>query len=149
MLDLVPIQRTAAENLLFAQHPDCEPGLSMTIEFFEKVGYVPPWIGYFARLGDELVGSAAFKGKPREGKVEIAYGVFPRFQNQGIGGELCRSLVRLALQTDPAIIVTARTLPEMNYSSRLLQRNGFVCLGTVWDEDDGGVWEWQYTGANK
>ncbi|RIV19971.1 N-acetyltransferase [Fibrisoma montanum] len=149
MLELIPIAPTAAENRQFASHPDCEPSLSMTIEFFERVGYVLPWIGYFARLGDELVGSAAFKGKPNEGRVEIAYGVFPHFQNRGIGGEICRALVRLAQHTDPTIIVMARTLPDMNYSARLLQRNGFICLGTVWDEDDGGVWEWQYEGAGK
>jgi RimJ/RimL family protein N-acetyltransferase len=75
---------------------------------------------------DTLVGSAAFKGKPKEGRVEIAYGVFPHYQNQGIGTEICGQLVLLALETDPTVIVTARTLPEENYSTRILRKNNFA-----------------------
>lgn len=143
-MNLLPIHPTLSENTQFLNHPDCEPGLSMTVEFFNKIGYTPPWIGYFVQLDDALVGSAAFKGKPKDGRVEIAYGVFPQYQQQGVGTEICRELVFLAKKTDPAVTVTARTLPEENYSTRILRKNGFVHLGTIWDEEDGDVWEWEF-----
>lgn len=144
MIQLLPIHKTLSENQHFLAYPDCEPGLAMTVSFFNRVGYTPPWIGYFAELDGNLVGSCAFKGKPKGGRVEIAYGTFPAYQHQGIGAELCRQLVQLALTTDPTITVTARTLPEESYSTRILRKNGFVCLGTVWEEEDGDVWEWMY-----
>ncbi|MBD2701840.1 GNAT family N-acetyltransferase [Spirosoma sp. BT702] len=145
-MNLLPIRQTLAENSQFLNEPDLEVGLPMTIEFFDRIGYTPPWIGYVVNLNDTLVGSAAFKGKPKDGRIEIAYGVFPRHQQKGIGTKICGQLVRLALQTDPSVIVTARTLPEPNYSTRILEKNDFVLLGTVWDEEDGDVWEWEYRG---
>ena len=141
---LLPIRQTLSENAQFLNHPDCEPGLSMTIEFFDKIGYNPPWIGYYAQLNGNLVGGCAFKGKPKNGRVEIAYGTFPQYQHQGVGAEMCKQLLQLALKTDPAVTVTARTLPEESYSTRILRKNGFVHLGTIWDDDDGDVWEWEY-----
>ena len=146
-MKLIPIHQTLEENDQFLNHPDLELALPMTIEFFDKIGYNPPWIGYVAQLDDTLVGSAAFKGKPKNGRVEIAYGVFPQYQQKGIGTEICKQLVSLALQTDPMVTVMARTLPEPNYSTRILKKNNFVYLGTVWDDEDGMVWEWEYKSA--
>ncbi|GAB3997450.1 hypothetical protein GCM10028807_42700 [Spirosoma daeguense] len=145
-MKLLPIYQTLAENELFQNLPDLEIALPMTIEFYTKIGYTLPWIGYVAQLDDTLVGSAAFKGKPKDGRVEIAYGVFPQFQQKGIGSQICRALVSVALQTDPTVTITARTLPEANYSTRILEKNNFVHLGTIWDEEDGDVWEWEYRG---
>ncbi|GAB4018701.1 GNAT family N-acetyltransferase [Spirosoma koreense] len=146
-MQLLPIHPTLAENDRFSTLPDVEPALSMTVEFFERIGYTLPWVGYFVQQDDKLVGSAGFKGKPKGGRVEIAYGVFPPYQHQGIGTEICRQLVLLARQTDPNVTITARTLPEENYSTHILTKNGFVLLGTVWDDEDGDVWEWEYRGS--
>ena len=143
-MELLPIGATIHENKQFADHPDCQADLPLTIDYFNKIGYIPPWIGYFAQIGNKLVGGAAFKGKPKEGKVEIAYGTFPQHQRQGIGTEMCRQLVLIALQTNPVVKITARTLEQENYSTRILTKNGFECVGTIWDEEDGIVWEWAY-----
>ncbi len=116
----------------------------MVIDFYNRAGFVPPWIGYYARLNDEFVGSAGFKGKPKDKKVEIAYGTFRKYEGKGIGTEMCRQLVLLAIRTDPHIRITARTLPEENASTSILKKNGFILLGTVWDDEDGNVWEWEY-----
>ncbi len=96
-MELLPIGATIHENEQFADHPDCQAGLAMTVDFFNKIGHTPPWIGYFALIDDKLVGSAAFKGKPKEGKVEIAYGTFPRYERQGVGSEMCRQLVLIGV----------------------------------------------------
>jgi len=116
----------------------------MTLDFYKRIVFNEPWICYFARIGDEIVGSAGIKGRPRDGKIEIAYGTIPRYQGKGIATEICRQLVHLSLSADPSVRITARTLPEENASARVLRKNGFEWLGPVWDEEDGEVWEWEF-----
>lgn len=143
-MKLLPIKRTFEENLTFKDDPNCKDSLMMIIDFFNKIGYNPPWIGYYAEKDGQLVGSAAFKGISNDKTVEVAYGVFPMFQSQGIGAEIGRQLVLLALETDPLVKITARTLPEENHSAKILRKNGFELMGLIWDEEDGDVWEWVY-----
>jgi RimJ/RimL family protein N-acetyltransferase len=147
-LELIPIRKTLDENKEFAIHPDCQDGLSMTIDYYEKIGFVIPWIGYYASIDDVLVGSAGFKGKPVNGRVEIAYGTFPRFRKRGVGTAICKRMVQLSLITDPGIRICARTFTEDNYSSKILKRNDFKLLGTVIDDEDGEVWEWEFRGVD-
>ncbi|MDV3309079.1 MAG: GNAT family N-acetyltransferase [Cyclobacteriaceae bacterium] len=144
MITLLPIARRMEDNEAFAAEPDCAEILSMSVQYYEMIGYYPPWIGYFAESGGELKGSGGFKGAPFKGRVEIAYGTFSKFRHQGIGTAICRKLVELALATDPTVLIAARTLPENNYSARILEKNGFVWSGMVYDNDDGNVWEWHY-----
>jgi hypothetical protein len=47
-----------------------------------------------------------------------------KFRRQGIGTGICKLLVDLSLKTDPAVRITARTLPEKNFFQ--IYRN---CLG--------------------
>jgi [ribosomal protein S5]-alanine N-acetyltransferase len=143
-MQLIPIQETLAENALFDNNPLCKESLHMTLVFYMGVGFRPPWISYYAKLNGELVGAAGFKGAPVNDTVEIAYGTFEPYQHQGIGKAICRKLVEIALKTDPSIRITARTLPEPSHSTKILQYNGFLFLGTVEDKDDGPVWEWEY-----
>lgn len=144
MIQLLPIQQTLEANTAFANNPDCKDTLKMTIDFFNRIGYNPPWVGYYASINGTFVGSAAYKGKPVNNKVEIAYGTMPQHQQKGIGTAICKALVDLALQTDPGVIITARTLPETSYSTKILEKNHFKLLGTVIDPEDGEVWEWEY-----
>lgn len=143
-MKLIPVLETLDENKAFLSNPHTAESLKMTIEFFNQVGFKPPWIGYYAELNGNLVGGAAFKGKPVNGSVEIAYGTFEPYQQQGVGTAMCGCLVRLAQETDPAIRITARTLPDNNFSARILEKNGFAFTGIVMDPDDGEVWEWVY-----
>ena len=143
-MELIPIRQTVEENKIFAAHPDCQESLPLTLEFYKRVGFYLPWISYYAQKDGGLVGCAAYKGKPIAGKVEIAYGTFEQFRQQGIGTEIAQKLVELSLATDPSVQITARTLPENNFSTKILQKNGFRYLGTIFDEEDGEVWEWRY-----
>ena len=143
-MKLTPIKEHLHENEDFLNDPDCKDTIHMSIDYYKKVGFEPPWIGYYASNHGKLVGAAGFKGKPKNGKVEIAYGTFPQWRQQGIGTKMCRKLVTLALKTDPSVIVLARTLPEENYSTRILQKNNFELLGMVVEDEDGEVWEWEY-----
>jgi [ribosomal protein S5]-alanine N-acetyltransferase len=143
-MKLIPIKEHLHENNRFIDHPDCSKNLEMCIDFYKKVGYNPPWICYYAELDGELVGGFAFKGKPVNQRVEIAYVVFEQYRNRGIGTRGALTLAQLANETDPDVMVTARTLPKENYSVRLLRKNNFKFLGTVLDEEDGELWEWEY-----
>jgi len=146
-MKLIAIKKELEENEEFANDPLLKDTLSMTIEFFKRIGYVPPWIGYYVRHNDQLVGSAAFKGQPVNGKVEIAYGTMEHRRNQGIGTQICKELVELSLKTDPSVKITARTLPENNFSTKILKKNSFLFIGLVNDPEDGAVWEWEYQGT--
>lgn len=143
-MELLPIEETLAGNEEFINDPLCQESIYMTIDFYKRVGFVKPWIGYYAKQGDDLVGAAGFKGQPMYGMVEIAYGTFEKYQHQGIGTEICRQLVELSLKTDPSVKITARTLREKNFSTRILEKNNFIFNGTVNDPEDGEVWEWVY-----
>ena len=143
-MNLLPIKRTLEENEAFANNPLCKETLGMCIEFYKRVGFNPPWICYYAEENGELMGSAAFKGRPVNNRVEIAYGTFENQRQKGIGTKICQRLVELSLATDPSIRITARTLPEHNYSTKILEKNKFILLGIVNDPEDGDVWEWEY-----
>ena len=111
---LLPIDTDQTKNVRFKENPECVPILNVYPDFYQRVGYNKPWIGYFVVDREEIVGAGGYKGKPREGKVEIAYGTFKRYEGQGIGTEICRQLVLLSQNTDPAIRITARTLQELS-----------------------------------
>ena len=146
-MELLPIQERLEDNAEFLTRPECAASLEMTVKYIASLGYHPPWIGYYASQHGELVGTAAFKGRPGSGRVEIAYGTFDDHQGKGVGGAICTALVKLSLDTDPSVVITARTLPEENHSTRILRKNGFVLEGVVMDDDDGEVWEWVRKGS--
>lgn len=107
-----------------------------------------PWIGYLVKRNDNIIGTAGFKGPPQNGIVEIAYGTFEKYRNQGFGTAICNLLVSLSLKTSPAIEITARTFSKDNFSASILLKNNFKCVGTVNDRDDGEVWEWLFKTDN-
>jgi len=141
-MHLIAIKERIEDNKRFASNALHLETIQMTIDFYKKVGFVPPWIGYYAEENGNLVGSAGFKGPPINRTVEIAYGTFEEYRNQGIGTAICRQLVELSLKTDPSIRLTARTFSKENFSTKILQKNNFILLGPVQDPEDGEVWEW-------
>ena|SRR5688500_2668565 len=143
-MELVAIASSMEENSSFYHLPGMTEILLQSIEYYNRVGYVPPWVGYYASKNGAYVGCGGFKGKPVNGSVEISYGTFENLWNRGIGTEICKALVQLSLNTNPAIKITARTIEDNNASGRVLQKNGFRLIGTVIDPDDGEVFEWEY-----
>jgi RimJ/RimL family protein N-acetyltransferase len=143
-MELVPVLEKLEDNIRFINNPDFDDSLRMAVDFYKRVGFNMPWICYYARLEDQFVGCAGYKGKPVNGRIEIAYGVCPQYMNKGIGTLIAKTLVDLSLETDPSIIITAKTLPEENYSARILRKNNFKLLGLVIDPQDGALWDWEY-----
>ena len=142
--DTTANKTNSGKNKAFASNPLCNESLSMCIDFYKRVGFDPPWICYYAEEDGELIGNAAFKGRPINNTVEISYGTMESYRQQGVGTRICKQLVELSLITDSSVRITARTLPEKSYSTRILEKNNFILLGFVTDPEDGEVWEWEY-----
>lgn len=123
--------------------PAARDAMEGTAAFYDVVGFAPPWIGYLVDRDGDIVGSAAFKGAPSGGEVEIAYQVFAGFESRGVGTETARQLLRLAREADPALTVTAQTPPLESASTEILRRLGFSQRATLGHSDDGLVWVWQ------
>jgi ribosomal-protein-alanine N-acetyltransferase len=138
-MQLIPIKETPEENEALMRHVGLQAVVQMTIDFYKKVGYAEPWIDYLAEESGDWVGSAAFKGAPVNGTIEIAYGTNENYRNKGVGATICKLLVDLALTTDPLLKITARTISDDNFSSKILLKNNFICTGTVQDPEDGEV----------
>ena len=121
---------------------DCQMLLKSYEEYYPKIGYNLPWVGYFVVRETQIVGSCGFTGQPKEGKVEIAYWTFKEYEGQGIASNSCKELVLISQQHDPTIIITAKTAPEYNASTKILEKNGFIFTEIVQDEEIGDAWLW-------
>lgn len=113
------------------------------LDFYERVGYNIPWIGYLAEHDGKYVGSCGFKGSPNNNMVEIAYLTFDDFRQQGYATMMCEAMCNLIDSEHPDITMMGRTLPEENYSTRILRQYGFVNMGEVIDEDGELVHQWE------
>ncbi|WP_373515289.1 GNAT family N-acetyltransferase [Persicitalea sp.] len=96
------------------------------------------------RPDNMLVGSCGYKGEPdAEGRVEIGYEIRPSHQNLGIATEAARGLVNHAFTHSEVKKVIAHTIPEENYSTRILQKVGFFRTDDFSDPEDGLMWRWE------
>jgi [ribosomal protein S5]-alanine N-acetyltransferase len=120
-----------------------------TIDLYKRVGYLPPWIGYYAEEAGEMIGACGFKSPPQNGRVEIAYFTLPEFEGQGVATDMARELVRITHEADPTLIIAARTLQDNDASMAVLRKLGFTNIGIVQDPEDGEVWEWVRKAAGK
>jgi len=111
-------------------------------EYYPKVGYHKPWIGYWVKRADAIAGTCGFVSPPAGNRVEIAYGTFGEFEGQGVATYACGALIALAREADPTLVITAKTAPELNASTRILKRYGFEFTGVVQDHEIGDAWEW-------
>ncbi|MEZ4937275.1 MAG: GNAT family N-acetyltransferase [Crocinitomicaceae bacterium] len=139
---LKAIQLKTERHLPVYSTEDCQNLIDAYEDFYPKFGFTPPWIGYFIFRADQIVGSASFVGPPKEGVVEIAYWTFKDYEKQGVASFACKELVMIAHRENPNIRVTAKTAPEPNASTRILEKSGFVFSNTVQDEEIGNAWMW-------
>lgn len=158
---LIPLHRDAAERLArnlpaFAAEHDITfaPYESTAVAIAQATAQMlaaheapAPWGGYLALDGDgrRVVGTCGFKGGPDAlSTAEMAYFTFPGEEGRGIASAMAFALVQLAqaAATD-ASTLCAHTLPERNASCRVLEKSGFLHVGTVVDPEDGPVWRWE------
>jgi len=114
-----------------------------TAELYRRIGFVPPWIGYVSVFNHEVVGGGAFVGAPVSGEVEIVYYTLPPFERRGFAKQTAGALVKIARDSQPDIVIIAKTLPMTNASTQILERLGFMRRGTAFDADVGEAWLWR------
>ncbi|MBL8201034.1 MAG: GNAT family N-acetyltransferase [Chromatiales bacterium] len=115
-----------------------------TAGMYRVTGFRPPWTGYLALCGEQIVGTCAFKAAPSDGAVEIAFFTFPGHEGQGFATAMARQLIDIAYGADRSLKIIAHTRPERNASNAVLSKLGFLLLGDYEDPADGTVWEWEY-----
>lgn len=125
------------------QTAECLDIIEGYTDYYKKIGYVKPWIGYFILDGDVVKGVCGFTGAPTDGKVEIAYHTFPAYEGQGVATVACSLLLNVAASAEETVIITAKTAPEHNVSTRILQKYGFEQTEIVQDHEIGNAWFWE------
>lgn len=145
-LTLFPIAAdgSVAESQTLNSH--AEGVLEATLSNYAKTGYAPPWIGYLCFLDGTNVGTCAFTRAPAENHVEIAYYTFPEFEGRGYARQAAEALIAISQAADPAVVVTAHTLPVDGPSTHILTKLGFVNTGSIVHQDDGEIWRWVLSG---
>ena len=121
---------------------ECRLLLDAYEDVYPKIGFELPGVGYVVMREKRIVGSCGFVGQPKDGNVEIAYWTFKEFEGQGVASFACQELISIAHKADPSIRVTAKTAPENNASTKILEKNGFVFEEIVQDHEIGDAWLW-------
>jgi RimJ/RimL family protein N-acetyltransferase len=106
-----------------------------------------PWWSWLPVLIGEnlLIGSCGYKGRPKDGTVEIGYEVIPEFRGIGLATEIAAVLADNAFNYPEVSHVIAHTLPHENASCKVLRKCGFKLVAEEVDPEDGAVWLWQLT----
>lgn len=128
-------------NQLF-ESADCQSLLSMYEEYYPLTGFTIPWVAYFIIRQNQVLGSCGFTGKPRDGRVEIAYWTFKEFEGQGIASFACKELIKITQNTDPTLNITAKTEMKFNASVKILKNHHFTFNKIVQDEEIGDACLW-------
>lgn len=144
-MNLIPITLKEDKSDKLYASAECQQLLSIYESFYVEIGFNIPWVGYFVMDQDQIVGSCGFVSQPIDGKVEIAYWTFKDFEGQGMASFACKELVSLTYQTDPGLIITAKTAPEHNASTKILENNNFQFTEIVQDHEIGDAWLWTHT----
>ncbi len=76
-----------------------------------------------------VVGDAGFKGAPKNGEVEVGYGIEEPFRGKGFAEEAVRALIGWAFSQNGVDLVSAETAPENAASQHILHKLGFVPAG--------------------
>lgn len=107
-------------------------------DFLPTARAADPWLGFWAVMDGAVVGSGMCKSAPKEGQVEIGYGVARSVEGQGIATRLASGLVEFAFELGAEGVI-AHTLPDGFASQRVLAKAGFVPVGSFVDPEDGPV----------
>jgi ribosomal-protein-alanine N-acetyltransferase len=106
-----------------------------------------PWRLGFAivhRTENVVIGLCGFTGPPApDGTVEIAYSTAPAYEGKGYATEAAGALVDFALESGRVTKVYAHTLPEINASTRILEKCGFKKTAEIVDQENNLVWRWE------
>jgi RimJ/RimL family protein N-acetyltransferase len=91
--------------------------------------------------GDEVVGLISFKSAPRDGAIEIGYGVAESRRDRGYATQAVALVIEHAAADKLDLV--AETAAENRASQIVLERNGFRRCGERSDPDEGALLLWR------
>ncbi len=107
-------------------------------------GHPEPWATSFLIVRNDdtrIVGGCGFKTFPKDGRVEVGYGVAPDAQGRGAATEALKLLVTKAFEAGVAEVL-AEVTPMNMASVHVVQKAGFVQAGSRVDDDHEYVVQW-------
>ena len=107
-------------------------------------GHPLPWSTTFLIVDnntDRIVGSCGFKTPPTNGIVEVGYGVAPMAQGKSAATAALKHLVSMAFDAG-ATAVLAEVAPDNLASIRVVQKAGFLNIGSGFDQGNEYVGRW-------
>ncbi|MBV9660347.1 MAG: GNAT family N-acetyltransferase [Acidimicrobiales bacterium] len=88
-----------------------------------------PFGYYQIMLDGSVVGGIGFHGPPRDGVVEIGYGVVPSIRGRGVATDALRLILKLAAGMDDVRRVCGRTSPDNVASQHVMLAAGMHFAG--------------------
>ena len=107
-------------------------------------GHPLPWSTTFLIVDVEharIVGACGFKAVPKEGRVDVGYGVASTARGKGAATAALDLLLRKAFQAG-ATELLAEVAPDNAASTRVVQKAGFERAGARVDDDGEHVVQW-------
>lgn len=147
---LVPIDRFGTSPAPIGHAPAVVGHvIEATVALYERRGFVPPWTGYLAIEGNEIVGTCGFAGPPHAGEVEIAYFTLPGNEGRGVAKLMARSLLEMTRRSaeEQQVQFIAHTLPEHGPSTSILKALRFKLEAQIQHPEDGPVWKWRQSSS--
>jgi RimJ/RimL family protein N-acetyltransferase len=92
-------------------------------------------------VSGRIVGAGGFKSTPKDGKVEIGYGIAPACRGHGYATRGVTLLCAEAFASGRVKEILAETSVTNAASERVLEKAGFICYGSGSD-DEGPVKLW-------
>jgi RimJ/RimL family protein N-acetyltransferase len=134
----------APRDLRLADTPIAPPEvLAMLVDLVRRVGADFSPAAWLIVESGEAVGLCSITKPPRNGVVEIGYGVAPSRQGRGSAGRAIGEIVRWA-GTDPRVAALSAETSTTNLASQaVLTRNGFLPVGERVDDEDGPLIVWR------
>jgi ribosomal-protein-alanine N-acetyltransferase len=110
------------------------PALEWVLRTLDDPAHDSKWGMYWIVLRDDLlgrtlVGTAGFKGAPKDETVEIGYGIVAEHQRRGYATEATRAMLAYAFNLASVHRVIAETLPSLIASIGVLEKCGFRFIG--------------------
>ena len=149
-LHLVPIERKGTTTAPLKDSAEVVGQvIEATVALYARRGFVPPWTGYLAVEGNEIVGTCGFAGPPIGGEVEIAYFTLPGNEGRGIAKRMASYLLEMTKPTAllQRVHYIAHTLPKDGPSTSILRALRFELEGEIRHPEDGVVWKWRQSAS--
>ena len=112
-------------------------------DFLKSGGALSPGGVVIERSSRTAIGELGCKGEAVDGVADIGYGFNPSAWNRGYATEIVTAFSDWLLEQPGIHTVTADTAVTNPASGRVLEKSGFIQVGTGFDDEDGDLLLWR------